>query len=295
MSIETLIQILIDSLQYISVLSLVTMGIVLIFKTSFTTNFAQGSISTFGAFTTTILATNLNIPLVISILIGVASGFVIGVLIDILLFRRAKYVTFVGKQIITMGLVFVITGLIPIIFGVIPIPAKRFANGTDSFTLFNSTFSITNHAKVSIIITLLILGLLFVALRFTKWGLGVRATAANETVAGMMGINTRMISALSWGIAGGLGAIAAIMYAPLTQINPSLMISDQVNGFLASILGGFGTFFGPIVGVIIIELASSLFTYINSIWANVFVYLLILIIILIKPMGLFGKRIAKKV
>jgi|SRR5690554_739125 len=295
MSIETLIQILIDSLQYISILSLVTMGIVLIFKTSFTTNFAQGSISTFGAFTTTILATNLNIPLVISILIGVASGFVIGVLIDILLFRRAKYVTFVGKQIITMGLVFVITGLIPIIFGVIPIPAKRFANGTDSFTLFNSTFSITNHAKVSIIITLLILGLLFVALRFTKWGLGVRATAANETVAGMMGINTRMISALSWGIAGGLGAIAAIMYAPLTQINPSLMISDQVNGFLASILGGFGTFFGPIVGVIIIELASSLFTYINSIWANVFVYLLILIIILIKPMGLFGKRIAKKV
>jgi len=295
MSIETLIQILIDSLQYISILSLVTMGIVLIFKTSFTTNFAQGSISTFGAFTTTILATNLNIPLVISILIGVASGFVIGVLIDILLFRRAKYVTFVGKQIITMGLVFVITGLIPIIFGVIPIPAKRFANGTDSFTLFNSTFSMTNHAKVSIIITLLILGLLFVALRFTKWGLGVRATAANETVAGMMGINTRMISALSWGIAGGLGAIAAIMYAPLTQINPSLMISDQVNGFLASILGGFGTFFGPIVGVIIIELASSLFTYINSIWANVFVYLLILIIILIKPMGLFGKRIAKKV
>lgn len=295
MSLRTLIQLLIDSLQYICILSLVTMGIVLIFKTSFTTNFAQGSISTFGAFTCAKLAANYNIPLMLAILIGLISGFVIGLLIDIILFRKAKYVTFVGKQIITMGLVFVITGVIPLIFGVVPIPAKRFANGTDSFSLFNMTFTITNHAKVSILITAIILITLFIALKYTKWGLGVRATAANETVAGMMGINTRMISALSWAIAGTLGAIAAIMYAPLTQISPALMISNQVNGFLSSILGSFSSFFGPIVGVIIIQFSESIFAYFNSVWAKVFVYLLILIIILIRPMGIFGKRIAKKV
>jgi len=272
------------------------MGIVLIFKTSFTTNFAQGAIASFGAYTSAILSYRYGLGFIFSVLIGVLIGFIIGVAIDILLFRSARKINFVGKQIITMGLVLFITGLIPMVYNVVvPVPVARFRDGVTSFELLGMQLTITNHLIESLKITILVLAAIFIALRYTKWGLGVRATASNELVSSMMGINTRAITALSWGIAGGLGSIAAIMYASLTLISPSFMVPYQVNAFLASILGGFFTFFGPIVGAVLIPVVGNLIAFNFSVWKNVIVYVLILIVILIRPLGLFGKKIAKKV
>ena len=111
-----------------------------------------------------------------------------------------------------------------------------------------------------------------------------------------MGVNTKLITALSWGIAGGLGALAASLNVPIVRgLTINMMVFMQVNGFLASVLGGFSTFFGPIIGAIIIPVASVLFTRISSLWYRVLIYVLILLIVLIKPIGLFGKRVAKKV
>ncbi|MCK5731917.1 MAG: branched-chain amino acid ABC transporter permease, partial [Tenericutes bacterium] len=113
-----------------------------------------------------------------------------------------------GKQMITMGLVLVFSGAIPIIFGTLPITIPRISYDPNViFTLFGKTLSITVSAIYALGISIVLLGLLFSVLRFTKWGLGVRATASNEVVASMMGVNTRVITALSWGIAGLLGVL----------------------------------------------------------------------------------------
>ena len=138
---------------------------------------------------------------------------------------------------------------------------------------------------------------MFIALKYTKWGLGVRATASNEVVASMMGINTKFITAMSWGIAGGLGALAGALYAPTVfSLTPDMMLTLQINGFLAAVLGGFSSFGGPIVAAVIIPFSKILSNrLISDTWANAIVYMMILIVILIKPVGLFGKRIAKKV
>jgi branched-chain amino acid transport system permease protein len=125
----------------------------------------------------------------------------------------------------------------------------------------------------------------------------VRATASNETVASMMGVNTKFITAMSWGLAGGIGALASALFAPTVfTLSPDLMLGLQINGFLAAVLGGFSTFAGPMIAAFIIPISRVFaWQFLSNEWSNAIVYLLVLLIILIKPVGLLGKRIAKKV
>lgn len=181
------------------------------------------------------------------------------------------------------------------------------AKGEDpnlAFEILGGRLTISKHALICIAITVVVLGVLFLLLKFSKWGLAVRSTASNEFTAELMGINSHAITAASWGIAAALGVLAAVMYAGSgTKIGPSFMTTIQVNAFLAGILGGFSTFHGPVIGAICIPLATNLVSFLANIpgmegitrWSNVIVYVLMMIVILIKPQGLMGKKIVKKV
>ncbi len=300
-------------------LALVTFAIVLIFRTSFTTNFAQGMIATTGAYVVTIFYSAFLVQIfpnsnpifltIIAFLSGIVVGFLLGVFIDTILIRKSKFSTPLTKQMITMGIVLVIMGVLPTIF-------FRYDQNMPSIPRFFTEVSIieTGFGNIvlrynqiyAILIATLVIGTVFILLKKTKWGLGVRSTAANEKVASMLGVNTKFITAMSWGIAGGLATLGAIIYASYNlTVNVAFMTEMQVNGFLAAILGGFSTFFGPVIGAIIIPVLTQISYYVTNnfqlgipnlgVYYKVFVYIIILIIILIKPIGIFGKKIAKKV
>ncbi|MBN2540238.1 MAG: branched-chain amino acid ABC transporter permease [Bacilli bacterium] len=296
------------SIVQVCVLALATTGIVLIFKTSTTTNFAQGMIATVAAFSAAKISLsiaarfpemNMSYVVLIAMFSGALVSFLLGVFIDVVIIRQAKYPTPVGKQMITMGLVLVFTGLIPIVFGTLPLTVQKLSYADNiSFTIGDSPlrYNITMHAIYSLGITIVLLVVLFSLLRFTKWGLGVRATASNEMVASMMGVNTRIITAMSWAIAGLLGGVAAVILAPISgSLQVSMMIPTQVNGFLAAILGSFTSFAGPLISTILIPILTNLMSIVTSTWQNAVVYIIILVIVLVKPSGLFGKQVAKKV
>jgi branched-chain amino acid transport system permease protein len=290
----------------VSVLALATTGIVLIFKTSTTTNFAQGIIAPFGAFVAAKLIQNFTLnytemsvttAVVLSMIAAAITAFIIGIFVDSVIIRNSKDKTPVGKQMITMGLVLVLSGAMPLIFGkiLLPIPKLSYAPNIQ-FTFLGANLSITVHAFYALIITVVLLTILFTALRFTKWGLGVRATASNELVASMMGVNTKIITAMSWAIAGLLGAVAAVLLTPnATNVSVGLMTPTQVNAFMAAILGSFSSFLGPLVATVLIPVLTGLLSLVVPLWQNAVVYLIILAIVLVKPMGLFGKKVAKKV
>lgn len=291
------------SLLIIAVTMMATMGIALIFKTSTTTNFAQGSIAALGAYIATYLLADTNIPLWGTLIIAIFVGITFGVLIDVGIFRRGRNVNVVGKQIITMGLVSIIISGIPMVFGAdIPPSLPAFMPGNFSFDVFGTEVTITYHALISILITLVVIGLLFFFLYKSKWGLGVRVTASRESTAELVGVNTFVITATSWGIAAGLAVLAAVMLGGTgIMMGPAFMTRIQVNSFLAGILGGFSTFYGPVIGAILIPLAVAVVGFFGRFapffqeWADVIVYVLMLVVILIKPQGLFGKKIVKKV
>ena len=305
--------IVLNALLAFSFLSLATFGIVLIFRTSSTTNFAQGSLGILGAFVTSYLidkqgvndltglpSVTISSPwqLILPILGGITVSFIAGFLIDAVIFRRAKYTNVATKQIITMGLVIVITGIIPIIFGSsITRTSFKFSNETIEWL----GVPLPIHRLVTLLIATVVILTIFVLLKYTKWGLGVRSVASNERVAGLMGINTNRINAMSWAIAGALGALSAITYtAAVSSLNSLAMIDVQINAFYASILGGFSTFYGPLGGAFLLSAGQAIFPMILinwdlAQWSNTVLYLAIMIAVLIKPVGLFGKKIVKKV
>lgn len=300
------------SLLTICITCLAAFAVTLIFKTSTTTNFAQGSIAALGCYVVADLLNKYGVPVWIGVFVGMAAGVLAGLFVDVVIFRRGKNVNAVGKQIITMGLVSVIFGGIPLIFGnPESIPFEAFYNTVKAGVLPNflipfmgGELVISKHAVICLAITVVVLAALFLLLKFSKWGLAVRATASNEFTAELMGINSHVITATSWAIAGALGVLAAVMYAGGgAKIGPSFMTTIQVNAFLAGILGGFSTFYGPVVGAVCIPLASACVGFLANFpglygitrWNMVIVYVLMLIVILIKPQGLMGKATVKKV
>lgn len=285
------------------VTALVTMAITMIFKTSSTTNFAQGVISAFGAYVVSSIMMDKGLNIWLALPVGMLVSMVMAVAVDVVIFRNGRYVNSLGKQIITMGLISLIVGATPLIFGLVTPSIGTFASGTLSFMMGDNSVVITKNALVCAGITVVVIGAIFYLLRFSKWGLAVRATASNEYVASMLGINTHVITAVSWGLAGALGALAATMNAGITTPGIYFMTNYQVNAFLAGILGGFSTFYGPVIAALMIPLANSLVVWFANVigvprmsnWSLVIVYALALIIIFFKPQGLFGKRLEKKV
>lgn len=294
------------SLIPMCVTAIVTLAITLIFRTSFTTNFAQGVISAFGAYVASFVITKWEFPVLIAIPVSMIVSMGVAILVDVGLFRRGRYVNALSKQIITMGLISIVTGLTPVIFGEVE---QYMINSIvkDNFTIDvpgDVDISVTYNALVCVAITAVIIPLIFILLRYSKWGLSVRATASNEYIAGMMGINTHVVTAVSWGLAGALGALAAYMRASEVKVVTTYFMTDyQVSAFLAGILGGFSTFHGPVICALLIPLAENLVIAIFNLlglseltrWSKVIIYAIALVIIFVKPQGIFGKKIEKKV
>ena len=300
------------SLLGICVTCLSAFAVTLIFRTSPTANFAQASIAAFGCYVVADCLNNRGIPVYIGVFIGMAIGVAIGLFIDLLVFRKGRYINELGKQIITMGFVSLFFGGTPLVFGNPEfIPFESFYNttkaGTDSnivINAFGGEIVFTKHALICTAITVVVLGTIFILLKVSKWGLGVRTTASSEFTAELMGIDTHVITAISWALACALGVLAAVMYAGGgAMISASFMAIIQVNAFLACILGGFSTFYGSVVGAILIPVITNCVGFLANFpafhnisrWQLVIVYLLLMIVILIKPQGLFGKKVVKKV
>ena len=303
MNLVAYLQILVGVLPSMCAGVLATFAVTLIFKTSYTTNFAQGVISAIGAYVAVEYTVMKGIPLWASAFIGILAAFLLGVIIDVVIFRNGRYVNVLGKQIISMGLISIIIGLIPFMFKVFhqeSVPVAPLISLVKGITIGN--VFIQYNTMVAVAITAVMLTAVFILLQKSKWGLSVRATASNEIVAGMMGINTKIITATSWGIAGAFGAVAAVIYIGTASLSSGyIMTTTQINAFLAGILGGFATFHGPILGAVIIYLLNVVVGCIGihssgiSGWKSAIVYLIVMLLVLWKPQGLFGKKMVKKV
>jgi branched-chain amino acid transport system permease protein len=247
----------------------------------------------FNAFVVTYLFTNMGIPLWLSIIGGVISAVITGVLIDVVIIRHTRKVSPDAKQIITLGLMMIILGIAPLLFGVDPLRLTRLIQSGD-VKLFGA--SISYNGLFTIVFGLVVMGTLFYILQKTKWGLAVRTTASNEYTAKLMGVPTKTVTMGAWAVAAVLGVLAGVMVAPMTSVTLNLMDEVQVIALIACVLGGFQTFYGAVLGAYIIGISRNLLLYyFSSIWGGQILYILILVFLLFRPHGLIGKKIVKKV
>lgn len=290
---STFLQIILRSLETGSIYALAALGIIIIYRTSNITNFSQGAMAMFNTFVVTYLFGSAGMPLAVAIAGGVASAIVTGFLVDFLIIRHTKKVSPVAKQIITLGLIMIIVGIAPLLFGVDPLRLPRLINEGD-FRFLGASISYNGMFNISLGLALMLF--LFYVLQKTKWGLAVRTTSSNEHVARLMGVPTKNVTMAAWAVAGVLGVISGVMTAPMTSVTLNLMDEVQITALVACVLGGFQTFYGPVLGAYIMGITRNLLLYYgSSIWGGQILYILILLFLVVRPYGLIGKKVVKKV
>ncbi|MBF4693039.1 branched-chain amino acid ABC transporter permease [Fusibacter ferrireducens] len=283
---------IVGGMQSASMYGLAALGLVLIYKTTGVINFAQGELGMFHAFVAAALLAA-GVPVGLAVLVTLLIAGAVGFLIEWGIMRHAIKIDALGKMIMTMGLVMVAQGLAPMLFGNNPLYFPKLLGGDPIMIL---GISILPNTLLIITITLTIMGILFYILQKTRWGLAIRVTAENVNTARLMGIPTQKVSLVIWMMGTVLGALAAIMVAPLTTVNVSMMADIHLKSFISAVLGGFATFYGPVVGAFIIGMLNNIIGfYISSKWATAILYFFILIVLVLKPTGLFGKKFIKKV
>ncbi|WP_439811036.1 branched-chain amino acid ABC transporter permease [Bordetella bronchiseptica] len=285
------LQLLFTALQISSVYILFSLGLTIIFGVLKVVNFAHGQFFTFSALVLSLalswLAPHVGNPFVVYLLAGLA-GLAACLLFGLVLyqfgFKRLER-DMIGSFILSAGLVLFFEGLMLEIFGgaVRPVPALIDGN-VDLLGL-----SVSKQRLVLFVFAVALTSLIIALLRSTKFGKALRAVAIDHEAAMLQGIAYRKIALYGFLIATGVAAIAGMLIAPVAAVTPTLGDSYLVKGFIAVVVGGMGSIVGAIFGSLLIALLESFIGfYFDPSAANLTIFVIVMLVLLIKPKGFFG-------
>jgi branched-chain amino acid transport system permease protein len=281
--------------------ALIGLGFSIIFKASEVINFAQGELLLVGAYIVSEGVFRWHLPFLVALLLGLAVTILIGLLFERFILRRMIGRPPFSILMITIGLDTILLTAVLVSFGSQNIPAASPFGVTSGFNVAGVHFGTSDLWTIAI--TIVLCAMLFYFFRFTRYGLAMRATALDQEAALAVGINIRRIYALAWGMAAAIATLGGVFLAISSYtIDPSLG-AVALLAFPAIILGGIDSISGAVVGGIIIGLALNLTAGYESNIANIVgagfhdivPYLLMILVLLIRPYGLFGSRKVERI
>lgn len=281
--------------------ALIGLGFTIIFKASEVINFAQGEFLLVGAYIVSAGMFEWHLTFFLALLLGILITVLISLLFERFVLRRMIGRPVFSILMITIGLDIVLRTIVIVRWGSNPIPAATPFSITSGINVGGVHFGANDIW--TIIVTVLLCAALFYFFRFTKYGLAMRATAIDQEAALAMGINIRTVYALAWGIAAAIATIGGVFLAIDTiAIDPTLG-NIALLAFPAIILGGIDSVSGAVVGGIIIGLAEVVTAGYESRFANILgagfheitPYLIMILVLLIRPYGLFGTRKVERI
>ena len=288
------VQLVISGVALGCIYGLIALGFVLIYKATETVNFAQGELMMLGAFCGLAGATLLGFPFWVSVLATMAAMAVIGVLTERLVIRPILGQPAFSIVMLTIGIGYVARGAITMIPGIgtethtLPVPYK-------DEVLKLGELVLSAEQLVVIGVTAVLCALLYALFRFSKLGIAMQATSQNQLAAYYMGIPVKRLNGLVWGLAAVVAAIAGLLLAPITFVYANMGFIG-LKAFPAAVVGGFGSLPGAIVGGLIIGVVESLSGfYLPEGFKDTAAYIVVLVMLMVKPNGLFGEKLRKKV
>jgi len=274
--------------------ALVALAMVIIYKTSEVPNFAQGEmamVSTFVAFT---IMTGYGVGFWIGAAATLAFALVLGALLELAFLRPAKDPSVLSLIVITLGAEMVLYGLAGWKWGAnqnpFPVPFSEYSGFKIGEVMITEIYCWT------FVTSLVIMLLLFVFFRFTKVGVAMKAVQQNAFAAKAMGIPTRRILTFTWALSSVTGAVAGMLIAPISTLDTNLMMDPMLKGFAGAVLGGMTSLPGAALGGYLLGLIENFFGgYVSLEFKSVVAFAVIVLILCVKPSGLFVKHFERKV
>ncbi len=273
--------------------ALMGLGMVLIYKASEVPNFVQGEMALLPVFIAFMMLTSYNIPYYIAFPATLIFAFLLGCFLEFGILRRAKEPNVLGLIIITIGMEMMLLGFVSWKFGAdqraMPFPISSY----DSIII--GDIFISTLDMLTLVVALVIMLSMFLFFRFSKMGVAMKATQMNENAAALMGIKTKQIRMVAWGISSAVGSVAGLLMAPIL-VEPYMMWDPMLKGFSGAVVGGMTSLPGAVFGAYIVGIVEHLFGgYVSLEFKSVVAFVIIVIVLCIKPSGLFARHYVKKV
>lgn len=288
------VQLLLSGIAQGCIYGLIALGFVLIYKATETVSFAQGELMMLGAFCALAGMTFFGFPFWLAALFAVLVMALLGVMLELVVIRPVLGQPQFAIVMLTIGIGYVIRGVITMVPGIgtethtLPVPYKD--------QVWNLGALVINVEQVVIVVaTAILCGLLYVLFRYSKLGIAMQASSQNQLAAYYMGIPVKRLNSLVWGLAAAVAAIAGMLLAPITFVHANMGFIG-LKAFPAAVVGGFGSLPGAIVGGLVIGVVESMAGfYLPDGFKDTAPYIVVLVMLMVKPNGLFGEKLRKKV
>ncbi len=283
-----IIQALLDGVLMGGIYALASLGLSLIFGVMKITNFAHGAMMTVGMYVVYYISTALGVSPYIALPVSVVMMFVIGYLIQKFLIHYIEHAPAHNQLLLTLGIAYILENLLLAIFSpnYLTLQTDKIQNAIKLGVL---TFSPAKLIAFGVVILVTIV--VYVLLYCTKTGQHIRAASQDTDGALLMGINVRKIRAVAFGMGAICTGIAGGLLTPVLSIYPTLGETFQLKCFVIAVLGGMGSLWGALVAGLLIGIVESVTSYfLGGSWGEMMIYGVFILVLLVCPTGLFGRR-----
>ena len=286
---------LISGISLGAVYAIIALGYTMVYGIAKMLNFAHGDVIMVGGYISFLAATNLGMPALLSVLVAMAFCTVLGILIEGLAYRPLRSAPSLAVLITAIGVSYFLQNAALLIFGANPKAYTPVVSGT--LKLFGGQLSISYVSLVTVVCCIVIMLALTAFTGKTRMGKAMRACSEDKGAAQLMGINVNRTISLTFAIGSALAAVAGAL---LCSFSPTLMPTTGsmpgIKAFTAAVFGGIGSIPGAFIGGILLGVIEALSrAYISTQLSNSIVFAVLIIILLVRPAGLMGKRTQEKV
>jgi branched-chain amino acid transport system permease protein len=285
----TFVQLVVNGLGKGAVYALLALGFVIIFKATEVVNFAHGSLALIGGYLIAVTVDTLGFPLAAAL--GIAGAGLAALLMERLLLARSRLATPDSLALLTIGIDVVV---VEDIFRRLGTTVPYLGAPWDARPIQLGAVTLFSTQLVALVVGLVLITAFFLAFRFTDWGIAMRAQAENREAAALMGIRSSRVTATAWLVAGALAAVAVMFIVTQDFSGTGLSRTTHAIAFAAfpaAIIGGLDSTAGAVVGGVIVGLTQALTeVYVSIPFAKVAVFLVMLVVLVVRPAGLFGTR-----
>ena len=290
-----LIQQIVSGLATGAIFASLALALVLIYRATHVVNFAQGEMAMFTTYVAWALMDN-GMPYWPAFALTLAIAFAGGVAVERILIRPVAQASVLAIVIVTIGLLIALNGLAGWIWGA---EVKSFESPFPNRTIDVGGVAISTQDIGVFCVCLATVLALWAFFRFTTLGLAMRAVAINPTASRLVGVRVGWMLALGWGLAAVLGAVAGMMAAPTVFLDPNMMLTILIYAFAAAVLGGIDSPVGAVVGGLLLGVILNLLgTYVEILGPELRLpsaLLVLLAVLMIRPAGLFGHVVVRRV